>query len=110
MGSKTIKTQNNLTNVNPNAVILHSNIIIEKEDIPASHFWTEEELTKFRQDPNYFVSIMGNVYKNDKDYAFKKMQRRLKKNRDFYKYTGQRIDSELLTEIDRLIKEKENEK
>ena len=72
--------------------------------------WTEAELDKFRQDPNYFVSIMGNVYKNDKDYAFKKMQRRLKKERDFYKYTGQRIDSELLTEIDRLIKEKENEK
>jgi len=69
--------------------------------------WTEEELENFRKDPNYFVSIMGNVYKNDKDYAFKKMQRRLKKERDFYKYTGQRIDSELLVEIDRLIKEKE---
>lgn len=71
--------------------------------------WTEEELEAFRKDPNYFVSIMGNVYKNDKDYAFKKMQRRMKKNRDFYKYTGQRIDSELLVEIDRLIKEKESE-
>ena len=70
--------------------------------------WTEEELETFRKDPNYFVSIMGNVYKNDKDYAFKKMQRRMKKNRDFYKYTGQRIDSELLVEIDRLIKEKES--
>lgn len=69
--------------------------------------WTEQELEQFRQDPNYFVSIMGNVYKNDKDYAFKRMQRNLKKKRDEYKYTGQRIDSELLTEIDRLIKEKE---
>ena len=69
--------------------------------------WTEEELDKFRKDPMYFVSVNGNVYKNDKDYAFKKMQRRCKKNRDFYKYTGQRIESELLVEIDRLIKEKE---
>ena len=68
--------------------------------------WTEEELDKFRADPMYFVSVNGNVYKNDKDYAFKKMQRRCKKNRDFYKYTGQRIESELLVEIDRLIKEK----
>ena len=65
--------------------------------------WTEEELEEFRKDPNYFVSIMGNVYKNDKDYAFKRLQRRLKKERDHYKYTGQRIDSELLVEIDRLI-------
>ena len=71
--------------------------------------WTEEELEKFRNDPNYFVSINGNVYKNDKDYAFKRMQRRVKKNRDFYKYTGQRIESELLVEIDRLIKEKEKQ-
>ena len=69
--------------------------------------WTEEELEQFRQDPNYFVSINGNVYKNDKDYAFKRMQRNMKKKRDVYKYTGQRIESELLKEIDRLIKEKE---
>jgi len=72
--------------------------------------WTEEELENFRKDPNYFVSVNGNVYKNDKDYAFKKMQARMMRNRDTYKYTGQRIDSELLTEIDRLIKIKENEK
>lgn len=69
--------------------------------------WTEQELEKFRNDPNYFVSVNGNVYKNDKDYAFKKMQARMMRNRDIYKYTGQRIDSELLTEIDRLIKLKE---
>ena len=47
-----------------------------------------------------------NVYKNDKEYAFKRMQRRIKQMRDIYKYTGQKIESELLTEIDRLIKEK----
>lgn len=69
--------------------------------------WTEEELETYRNDPNYFVSVMGNVYKNDKDYAFKKMQRRIKQNRDFYKYTGQRLESELLEEINRLIEEKQ---
>lgn len=68
--------------------------------------WTPQELEEFRKDPNYFVSIMGNVYKNDKEYAFKRMQRRIKQMRDIYKYTGQKIESELLTEIDRLIKEK----
>lgn len=68
--------------------------------------WTEEQLEEFRKDPNYFVSINGNVYKNDKDYAFKKMQRRVKKLRDKYKYTGQKVESELLPYIDKLIEEK----
>lgn len=72
--------------------------------------WSEEQLDKFRNDPNYFVSLAGNVYKNDKDYAFKKMQRRIKRNRDTYKYTGQKIDSELLVEINKLIQEKNNNK
>lgn len=49
---------------------------------------------------------MGTVYKNDKDYAFRTVQKNLKVLRDKYKYTGQRIDSELLVEIDKLIKEK----
>lgn len=65
--------------------------------------WSQEELEEFRKDPNYFVSNQGHVYKNDKDYAFKKLQKRLKENRDFYKYTGQKVEAELLTEIDRLI-------
>ena len=51
---------------------------------------------------------MGNVYKNDKDYAFKRMQTRNTKGRDRYKYTGQKIEAQLLSEIDRLIKEKES--
>lgn len=68
--------------------------------------WTEEELEKFRQNPDYFVSLQGNVYKNDKDYAFKKMQRRVKRGRDKYKYTGQKIESELLGAIDKLIEAK----
>ena len=72
--------------------------------------WTEEELDEFKKDPNYFVTVMGNVYKNDKDYTFRIVQAKLKAKRDKYKYTGQRIDSELLVEIDKLIAEKKNEK
>ena len=66
--------------------------------------WSKEELEEFRKDPNYFVSVMGNVYKNDRDYAFRRVQKKLKALRDAYKYTGQKIDAELLTEIDNLIK------
>ena len=65
--------------------------------------WTEQELEEFRKDPNYFVTVMGNVYKNDKDYTFRIVQAKLKANRDKYKYTGQKLDSEMLVEIDRLI-------
>lgn len=70
--------------------------------------WSPEQLEEFKKDPNYFVTVNGNVYKNDKDYAFKRLQKRVKDNRAIYKYTGQKIDSELLVEIDRLIKEKED--
>ena len=65
--------------------------------------WSEAELEEFKKDPNYFVTIMGNVYKNDKDYAFRRIQSNLQTLRDKYKYTGQKLDSELLVEIDRLI-------
>ena len=70
--------------------------------------WSEAELEEFRKDPNYFVTVMGNVYKNDKDYTFRIVQAKLKANRDKFKYTGQRIDSELLVEIDYLIENSNN--
>lgn len=70
--------------------------------------WSEQELEQFRKDPNYFVTVMGNVYKNDKDYTFRIVQAKLKANRDKYKYTGQRIESELLVEIDNLINQSNN--
>lgn len=66
--------------------------------------WTEADLERFRKDPNYFVTVMGNVYKNDKDYAFRRIQANLKVLRDKYKYTGQRIESEALVEIDNILK------
>lgn len=68
--------------------------------------WQESELDKFRNDPNYFVTVMGKVYKNDIDYAFKRMQRRTKAERDSYKYLGWKVEAELMTKIDELIKEK----
>ncbi len=71
--------------------------------------WSKEQLEEFKKDPNYFVSIMGNVYKNDTDYTFKKMQRRFKKNRDAYKYLGWKIDAELVTGLEKLIEQKEKE-
>lgn len=40
----TIKAENNLTNVNTDAVILHDTITITKDDVPTTAFWTEQEV------------------------------------------------------------------
>ncbi|MCH5167476.1 MAG: hypothetical protein J1F35_06225 [Erysipelotrichales bacterium] len=65
--------------------------------------WTEEELEKYRKDPNYFVTVMGNVYRNDRDYAFKKFQIDRKKRRGEYKYLGWSIDAELVSYLEHRI-------
>ena len=69
---------------------------------------SDEELENFKKDKNYFVTVMGHVYKNDKDYCFKKVQCTIAQKRDNYKYTGQRIESELITEIDKRLAELKN--
>lgn len=71
--------------------------------------WTEEELDTFKQDPNYFVSVMGTVYKNDKDYCFRKYQAEKKSQRNKLKYLGWDIDGELISKVEELIKLKEQE-
>lgn len=88
--------------------------LVEAKDGPDSfgryipRKWTEQELEAFRKDPNYFVTVMGNVYKNDKDYSFRIIQAKLKANRDKYKYTGQRIESQALVYIDNILENKPN--
>ena len=71
--------------------------------------WSEEELEQFKKDKNYFVSLDNHVYKNDKDYAFKRLQHRSIESRDVFKYTGQKIEAELITKIDELIEKRKNE-
>lgn len=65
--------------------------------------WSEKELEELRKDPNYFVSVMGHVYKNDKDYAFRRLMKKLLGNRKYFKYTGNQIEAELQPYIDKLI-------
>lgn len=66
----------------------------------------EETLQKYKQDPNFFVSVNGNVYKNDKTYAFKYIQSTLKKNRDKGKYLAKELDAIIITDIDHIIQDK----
>lgn len=68
------------------------------------HDFTEEEIENFKKDPNYFVSVNGNVYKNDKVYSFKRIQLKLKNNRNTGKYLAKQLDALVLSDIEHLIK------
>ena len=65
--------------------------------------FTEEELEKYRKDPNYFVSVLGHVYKNDKDYAFKDIQATLKANRNTFKYLAKGLYADVMDDVDKLL-------
>lgn len=71
--------------------------------------WNEAELDKFRSDKDYFVSVQGNVYKNDKDYAFRRMMKKLLNGRAVFKYTGNDIEAELQPYIAKLIENKKRQ-
>ena len=74
----------------------------QRERIP----WTKEELDNFNKQENYLVADFHTVYKNDKDYAFKKLMLKLLDGRNIYKYTGSDVEAELIPYIDKLIEEK----
>lgn len=65
--------------------------------------FTEEELEVYRKDPNYFVSVLGHVYKNDKDYAFKDIQATLKANRNTFKYLAKGLYADVMDDVDKLL-------
>lgn len=65
--------------------------------------FTYEELEFYKKDPNYFVSVNGCVYKNDKDYAFKVIQSTLKANRNVSKYLSKQLDALVMKDVDSLL-------
>lgn len=67
-------------------------------------FLDDAALEPYRKDPNYFVSVNGCVYKNDKDYAFRSIQRTLKANRDESKYLSKGLDAVVMTDVDHIMK------
>ena len=66
--------------------------------------FTEDELEVFRKDKNYFVSTIGHVYKNDKDYAFKVIQATLKSNRNTSKYLAKGLEAEVISDLEHILK------
>jgi len=66
-------------------------------------FLDEEKLALYRKDiKKYFVTVNGSVYKNDKDYAFKEIQGKLKETRDHDKYLGKAIDATVMYDLGRI--------
>lgn len=66
--------------------------------------WDETTLEKFRKDSNYFVSVNNNVYKSDKDYAFKRIQQTLKNTRNISKYLAKKLDASVMFDLEHLQK------
>lgn len=72
------------------------------ENFMGSDF-TPEQIEKFKKDPNYFVSVNGNVYKNDKQYAFAAIQAKLKATRNISKYMSKKLEATVMTDLEHLI-------
>lgn len=68
------------------------------------NFIDNEKLEPYRQNPNYFVSINGHVYKNDRDYSFKRIQAKLKSTRDISKYIGKQLDAVVMLDVEHIFK------
>jgi len=67
-------------------------------------FLDEKALAPYRKDPKkYFVSVNGCVYKNEKDYSFRRIQAKLKATRDHDKYLGKRIDASVMYDIEKIL-------
>lgn len=69
---------------------------------PAAAF-TEEQLSDYKKDPNYFVSVNNNVYKNDKEYTFKIIQNKLKDDRNRDKYLKQKIERSIVADVEHIL-------
>lgn len=90
------------------SVIVTCNLSIENYiGSLADGTFKESDLDKYRKDPNYFVSVAGCVYKNDKDYSFKIIQAGLKKLRGVTKYLSKELDATVMTDIDHIIEGRE---
>lgn len=93
-------TCNDFASLYPSSIITTN---ISFENLIDQDF-TEEELERYRKDPNYFVSVNGNVYRNEKPYAFKEIQAKLKANRNISKYLSKQLDAEVMLDCEHLKK------
>lgn len=61
--------------------------------------FTEEDIERFKKDKKYFVSVNNNVYRNDKPYTLKVIEKTLKNERDVNKYLSKRLDATIKSDV-----------
>lgn len=66
-------------------------------------FLDDAKLAPYQKDPNYFVSVTGCVFKNDKDYAFRVIQTELANNRNRAKYLYKKMDATVMNDIKHIL-------
>jgi DNA polymerase elongation subunit (family B) len=66
-------------------------------------FLDDETLDKYRGNKDYFVSVNGSLYHNDKPYAFKVIQATLKDNRNTGKYLAKQLEALVISDIDHML-------
>lgn len=72
-------------------------------------FIDENALIPYKDNPKYFVSVNGCVYKNDKDYSFRRIQAQLKSNRDRDKYLAKQLNAIVLYDTKHIIEKSQIE-
>ena len=68
-----------------------------------SKYLDETKLAPYKKNPDYFVSVNGCVYKNDKDYAFRIIQTELANNRNKSKYLYKKMDASVMADVKHLL-------
>lgn len=94
---------NDFSSLYPSTVIT-CNISVENYIGTIGKNITEEQGEIYRKDKNYFVAVNGCVFKNDKDYAFKCIEKKLKAKRSISKYLSKKLDSFVISDIDHIRK------
>ena len=97
---------------NPAYIVICSNVFknagtVDKPELGefVGRFRDEEALKPYIDDPKYFVSINGSVYKNDKQYTIPRIQHTLYNSRNINKYLAKKMDAQINPDISH-IKEK----
>lgn len=64
--------------------------------------FNESDIERYKKDPNFYVTVNNNVYKNDKDYALKLIWKKLKEVRNTSKYTAKQLDATVMSDIEHI--------
>ncbi len=83
--------------------VITCNLSVENFIQPPLGGWDERTLEDYRMNSDYFVSVNKNVYRNDQDYAFRRIQVLLKNNRNLTKYLAKDLNAQVMSIVDDVL-------